>query len=91
MSSAVIHSLPNFRVGIRYRRGRSRRCGRHSGRRGAWMKEFDPFRLDTGNECLWRRDEQGAEERILIKAKSVCHSPATWWNMRDAWPLRSNF
>jgi len=70
MSSAVIHSLPNFRVGIRYRRGRSRVAAGHSGRRGAWMKEFDPFRLDTGNECLWRRDEQGAEERILIKPKA---------------------
>jgi DNA-binding winged helix-turn-helix (wHTH) protein len=34
------------------------------------MKEFDPFRLDTGNQCLWRRGDHGDEERILLKPKA---------------------
>src|SRR6267154_3243767 len=27
-------------------------------------KEFHPFRLDTTNQCLWRRGDSGEEERI---------------------------
>src|SRR2546421_5356510 len=30
------------------------------------MKEFPPFRLDTGNQCLWRRSDTGDDERILL-------------------------
>ena len=33
-------------------------------------KEFPPFRLDTVNQCLWRREECGGEERILLKPKA---------------------
>src|SRR6266852_2308964 len=33
------------------------------------MREFPPFRLDTGNQCLWRGDGL-AEERILLAPKT---------------------
>src|SRR6266849_7052934 len=33
------------------------------------MREFPPFRLDTGNQCLWRGDGL-AEERILLAPKA---------------------
>ena len=33
------------------------------------MKEFQPFRLDTINQCLWR-GEGVAEERILLAPKA---------------------
>src|ERR1700722_20642055 len=31
------------------------------------MKEFRQFRLDTVNQCLWRRKDSGEDERLLIK------------------------
>jgi DNA-binding winged helix-turn-helix (wHTH) protein/tetratricopeptide (TPR) repeat protein len=34
------------------------------------MKEFPPFRLDTANQCLWRRDENTKDERILLTPKA---------------------
>src|SRR6202030_4066296 len=39
------------------------------------MLEFPPFRLDTVNQCLWRRSDRGEEERILLppKAFAVLH------------------
>jgi DNA-binding winged helix-turn-helix (wHTH) protein len=39
------------------------------------MLEFPPFRLDTVNQCLWRRSDRGDEERILLppKAFAVLH------------------
>ena len=33
-------------------------------------KKFPPFRLDTTNQCLWRRRDGGDEERILLRPKS---------------------
>ena len=33
-------------------------------------KEFPPFRLDTVNECLWRRRDDGDEERIRLTPKA---------------------
>ena len=30
------------------------------------MREFPPFRLDSVNQCLWRRGSTGADERILL-------------------------
>src|SRR6202050_1038078 len=33
----------------------------------ARMKEFPPFRLDTTNQCLWRRRDGGDEDRILLR------------------------
>src|SRR5580692_3149814 len=34
------------------------------------MKVFAPFRLDTVNQCLWRRGDTGQEERILMTPKA---------------------
>jgi DNA-binding winged helix-turn-helix (wHTH) protein len=34
------------------------------------MKVFVPFRLDTVNQCLWRRRDTGPEERILLRPKT---------------------
>src|SRR6202022_4920860 len=33
------------------------------------MKEFRQFRLDTVNQCLWRRKDSGENERLLLKPK----------------------
>jgi hypothetical protein len=34
------------------------------------MTQFDPFRLDTVNQCLWRRRNNGDEERVLLPPKA---------------------
>jgi DNA-binding winged helix-turn-helix (wHTH) protein/tetratricopeptide (TPR) repeat protein len=34
------------------------------------MKTFAAFRLDTLNQCLWRRSDSGTEERILLTPKA---------------------
>lgn len=34
------------------------------------MPQFHPFRLDTVNQCLWRRRDSGDEERILLPPKA---------------------
>jgi predicted ATPase/DNA-binding winged helix-turn-helix (wHTH) protein len=34
------------------------------------MKVFAPYRLDAVNRCLWRRDDTGVEERILLAPKA---------------------
>jgi DNA-binding winged helix-turn-helix (wHTH) protein len=34
------------------------------------MKSFPPFRLDTVNQCLWRRGDAGQEARILLTPKA---------------------
>ena len=34
------------------------------------MKVFPPFRLDTVDQCLWRRGDTGQEERILLTPKA---------------------
>lgn len=34
------------------------------------MREFSPFRLDTANQCLWRRRDSGEDERILLTPKA---------------------
>jgi DNA-binding winged helix-turn-helix (wHTH) protein/tetratricopeptide (TPR) repeat protein len=31
------------------------------------MKEFPPFRMDTVNQCIWRRNESGNDDRILLR------------------------
>jgi DNA-binding response OmpR family regulator len=33
------------------------------------MKVFPSFRLDTANQCLWRRADTGREARILLTPK----------------------
>ena len=34
------------------------------------MKEFPPFRLDTVNQCLWRRGDAPDDERVLLTPKA---------------------
>ena len=34
------------------------------------MQEFPPFRLDTVNQCLWRRRETAQDERLLLTPKA---------------------
>jgi DNA-binding response OmpR family regulator len=34
------------------------------------MKDFPPFRLDTINQCLWRRRDKRDDEQILVTRKS---------------------
>jgi DNA-binding winged helix-turn-helix (wHTH) protein len=34
------------------------------------MKIFPPFRLDTVNQCLWRRGDTGRDERVLLTPKA---------------------
>lgn len=70
MSSAITGSVPDFRFGIRAPRGRSRAATDYPRVPGARIKEFHPFRLDAENECLWKHDDHGGEERILMKPKA---------------------
>jgi len=37
---------------------------------GTGAKEFDPFRLDTVNQCLWRHVDKGNDERITLTPKA---------------------
>jgi len=41
----------------------------HHGSASASTKEFPPFRLDTINQCLWRRRDSGEDERVPLKPK----------------------
>ena len=34
------------------------------------MKEFPPFRLDTENQCLWRRGDAPGNERVMLTPKA---------------------
>jgi len=34
------------------------------------MKEFPPFRLDTQNQCLWRRGDGAGDERVMLTPKA---------------------
>ena len=34
------------------------------------MKEFPPFRLDTENQCLWRRGNNADGERVMLTPKA---------------------
>ncbi len=34
------------------------------------MKEFDPFQLDTVNQCLWRKNVDGDDEKIRLTPKA---------------------
>src|ERR1700733_2772336 len=46
-----------------WRSSRGRACRRR-------MKVFPPFRLDTVNQCFWRRGDTGRDERILLTPKA---------------------
>ena len=78
MSAVVIGSIPNFESGtgvhpmgprlVTGHHGSFRKAGETACPAGT--KEFPPFRLDTVNQCLWRRADCGDEERILLKPKA---------------------
>ena len=42
----------------------------HAVRIATGMKEFAPFRLDTVNQCLWRRRDTGDDERLVLTPKA---------------------
>ena len=69
MTVVNIRSVPNFPFGIRTPTAPLRPAAGYRGMAGTHMKEFDPFRLDTVNQCLWRRGRDG-DERILLKPKA---------------------
>jgi DNA-binding winged helix-turn-helix (wHTH) protein len=66
----MIPAVPGFRSGIRLHREHSRARTGPPRTISTCVKEFDPFRLDTRNECLWRHSGHGDEERILVKPKA---------------------
>jgi len=43
-------------------------CNHNSATLG--MMEFPPFRLDTANQCLWRRGDAGDDERVMLTPKA---------------------
>jgi DNA-binding winged helix-turn-helix (wHTH) protein len=48
--------------------GQARSCAQLD--RGAAVREFPPFKLDTVNQCLWRRTGNRDDERILLTPKA---------------------
>jgi predicted ATPase len=69
MSTVMIRSISNSHFGSGVE---PRSPHLMTGRRGspsASTKEFPPFRLDSINQCLWRRGDGGEEERLPIKPK----------------------
>ena len=63
-------SAPAFQSGIGDRIKRQSPVARRDVSAGTTTKVFPPFRLDTVNQCLWRRGESGQEERILLTPKA---------------------
>ena len=70
MSVVNIRSVPHFRSGIHIRTAEPRLAAGCRSMPSAHGKEFDPFWLDTVNQCLWRRCRGGDDERILLKPKA---------------------
>jgi len=66
MSAAISHSLPGFHEESR----RPHVATRHPEMVSASAKEFPPFRLDTMNQCLWRRADAGEDERVMLTPKA---------------------
>jgi DNA-binding winged helix-turn-helix (wHTH) protein len=62
---AELHLVPAFRTPLVKAGGLHVRSARRH-----HMKVFLPFRLDTVNQCLWRRSDTGPEERILLTPKA---------------------
>ncbi len=69
--STVIRSAPNFQSSIRVQSRRPHPATDHRlSVASSGMKEFAPIRLDTVNQCLWRRGDSGNEERVLLTPKA---------------------
>jgi len=70
MSTVMIRSIPNFQSGSGSEpRGPRLVTGHFHGSASASTIEFAPFRLDTVNQCLWRRGTSGDDERVPLKPK----------------------
>ena len=69
MNAVTIRSVPNFQSAAGAQQQGPRLVTGHNGVASASIKEFDPFRLDLVNQCLWRRRDRG-DERILLKPKA---------------------
>src|SRR5271166_1509978 len=70
MSAAISHSLPGFHPGFHEQSRRPHVATRHPEMVSASAKEFPPFRLDTMNQCLWRRADAGEDERVVLTPKA---------------------
>jgi len=70
MNVVNIRSVPSLQSGIRVLPRQSRSVTSHVSAVSAPTREFGPFRLDTANQCLWLRNDNGDEERILLKPKA---------------------
>ena len=74
MSTVMISSDARSQFGVGAQPVGPRLVTAPRGVASASTKEFDPFRLDTINQCLWRRNDEGRsdssnEERILLTPK----------------------
>ncbi|HTR37560.1 MAG TPA: AAA family ATPase [Bryobacteraceae bacterium] len=70
MSTIMIRSIPNFQSGSGAEpKGPRLVTVHHHGSASANTIEFPPFRLDTVNQCLWRRGANGEDERVPLKPK----------------------
>ena len=70
MSVVNIGSIPNHRPAPGVRPRGPRLVTGHHSFQSAGEKEFPPFRLDTVNQCLWRRADSGEELRVILRPKS---------------------
>jgi len=70
MSAVITRSVPNFQFTRRMQSAPSRPTTHRRNNASANTKEFPPFRLDLVNECLWRRRDTEADERILLTPKA---------------------
>jgi len=70
ISSAVHAPAFNHHSDRGAQTGRSRPTTDHFCVVSSCMKEFDPFRLDTTNQCLWRGGVAGGDERLLLTPKA---------------------
>jgi len=71
MSTIMIRSIPHVESGsgaVPKGPGLVTRLHRH-GSASASTVDFPPFRLDTINQCLWRRGARGEDERLPLKPK----------------------
>ena len=67
----MIRSIPNSQSGSGAEpRGPRLVTGlHHHGSASTSTIEFPPFRLDTINQCLWRRGDRGEDQRVPLKPK----------------------
>lgn len=63
-------SAPGFQPGVANRIGRPSPVNHGHAPAGTGSKVFPPFRLDTTNQCLWRRGEAAQDERVTLTPKA---------------------